>query len=577
MSMEVVSRGLRAKSPARAPALAALALASALIAAPASAQVKSWFEFKNPTPTIRVEPPTATDLDLRSAPVFSLNAPIVAGFEGISQYQSAALGRNFIPPDTMGAVGTTQYVEMLNGAFAVWDKATGTQLALTSDNAFWTSRGGQATGGDPRVMFNAQHNRWIAIAFGTNAKDIQIAVSDTDNALGTWKSTVFEGYSQAGLFNPIADYPTLAMDRNAIFIGTNNFAASSNGGTQSFRGTTLNVIPLSDIFNATGPTAANRAVFQDFFNTPGQTSSFAGFSIQGVNSNDASSTSNVVTVSATDYGIQRYDITNAGGPGAARTAITDLALNSYTGNCGGTNCAARQPSGLRNIDALDDRISSSAFESGGRIYTLQTVMKAGEDFTSIRYYVLDSATNAILDQGEIGGDGFDYYQGSLAVNSQGQVVIGYNRSGGADKGVDGRISIMARAFYTDADGKLVQTGSELLIKQSLTSAYLNGNPEATLTPAGRQRWGDYSQVSLDPTDSDKFWVIGQFAREANTPANGYPNGNGFSRWGTYIAAVSWGNTSLAPVPEPSTWAMMLFGFGVMGYSIRRRATLAVAA
>jgi hypothetical protein len=563
----------------RALAFSGVAAGLLFSATAVEAQVKPWFEFKNPTPTIRDESPfpgeIVTGNGSPSAPVFSTTAPVVLGFEGISQYQSAALGRNFIPPDTMGAVGTTQYVEILNGAFAVYNKSTGAQLALTTDNAFWTSNGGQPTGGDPRVMFNAQYNRWIAIAFGNNAKDIQIAVSDTDNALGPWKTTVFEGYNRAGLFNPIADYPTLAMDRNAIYIGTNNFAASTNGGTQSFRGTTLNVIPIADIFSAGNPTAANRTVFQDFFNTPGQTSSFAGFSIQGVNSNEVTTTGNIVTVSATDYGIQRYDITNAGTAAAARTAVVDLALNSYTGNCGGSNCAGRQPSGLRNIDALDDRISSSAYEVNGRIYTLQTIMKAGNDFTQIRYYVLDSNTNQILDQGEIAGNGFDYYQGSLAVNSQGQVVIGYNRSGGADKGLDGRISIMARAFSTDANGKLVQVGDEIMIKQSLTSAYLNGNPESTLTPSGRQRWGDYSQVSLDPTDSDKFWVIGQFAREPNT-AN---NGNGFSRWGTYIAAISWNNTAgLAAIPEPSTWAMMLLGFGAVGYTIRRRrVTLAVAA
>lgn len=85
-------------------------------------------------------------------------------------------------------------------------------------------------------MFNAQYNRWVAIGFGTNAKDIQIVVSDTDDALGGWKSTLFEGYNPAGLFRPIADYPTLAMDANAMYIGTNNFAGSTAAGVQSFRG-----------------------------------------------------------------------------------------------------------------------------------------------------------------------------------------------------------------------------------------------------------------------------------------------------------------------------------------------------
>ena len=147
-------------------------------------------------------------------------------------------------------------------------------------------------------------------------------------------------------------------------------------------------------------------------------------------------------------------------------------------------------------------------------------MKAGHDFTMVRFYVLDANTNAVLDMGEIGGDAFDYYQGSLAVNAAGQLVIAYNRSGAFDQGTDGVISLMARRFSTDANGKLHAVGDEVLLKKSLTGGYLNGNTEASGIPVNRQRWGDYSQVTLDPVDSDMFWVVGEFAREANTPANG---------------------------------------------------------
>lgn len=563
--------------------LATLSLTALMMTTSAQAQVKSWFEFKNPNPTIR-EDPYMPGPDLASAPVVNAPSGLTIGFEGISQYQAAAFGRGFIPPDTMGAVGTTQYVQLINGGFGVYSKATGAALSVKSDNDFWSAAGGQVTNGDPRIMFNANANRWVALSFGATVNNgipnIQIAVSDTDDALGGWKSTVFTGYNPANLFRPIADYPTMAMDRNALYIGTNNFAGSTAGGTQSWRGTTLNVIPLAEIFAAGGPSAANNKQFNNYFNTPGQTTNFAGFAIQGVNSNDSSSTGNIFTVSATDYAVQRYDILNAGTAGASMTAVQTLANGSYTGLCGGTNCAARQPgqagtgsaaTGLRNIDALDDRISSSVFEVNGRIYAVQTIMKAGNDHTQVRYYVIDSTTNAILSQGEIGDNTFDYYQGSLAVNNKGQVVISYNRSGGIATGTDGRISIFAQAFETRANGTLVAKGDALLLKQSLTGGYLNGNTEASGSPAGRQRWGDYSSTTLDPTDQNMFWVMGQFAREANTPVNGYPSGNGFSRWGTYVAGLSF--AELAGIPEPQSWAMMLFGFGMVGTMLRRKQAL----
>ena len=47
------------------------------------------------------------------------------GFEGGSQLINCALGECFRPPDTMGAVGTTQFLETANGYIRIYDKTTG--------------------------------------------------------------------------------------------------------------------------------------------------------------------------------------------------------------------------------------------------------------------------------------------------------------------------------------------------------------------------------------------------------------------------------------------------------------------
>ena len=140
---------------------------------------------------------------------------VVQGFQGISQYDVAAYGRNFVPPDTMGAVGNTQYTEFVNGGFAVYNKVGGTVAAATSDVDFWVAAGQTSANGDTRVMYDKAANRWIALSFAASAANIQIAVSDTSNAAGTWKSTVFNGYAGFG-FGATADYPTLALDNNAV-------------------------------------------------------------------------------------------------------------------------------------------------------------------------------------------------------------------------------------------------------------------------------------------------------------------------------------------------------------------------
>lgn len=500
---------------------------------------------------------------------------VTRSFEGTSDYDTRALGVGLIPPDTMGAVGLTQYVQLLNGSFSVYDKATGALAApRITDSAFWTSIGGGTTGGDPRLLFDRQTNRWLAVGFDATGANIRIGVSETEDALGVWRSAVMPGVS--GPVFPtgsIADYPTLALSGNAVVIGTNDFARTPTG-TFSYQGTTLNLLNRSDIFSAAGPDVSSLVKFETRrpFNTLAEAD--RGFAIQGVNRDGGDGTITVVAASAFLNESMTYKIQNAGQANAtqgAQTYLTDVGGLTYD-----APRPARQPNtngSERVIDSLDDRISANAWEVNGKIYFVNTVTPTGTDNVAVRITVLDAVSGNVLSQTDINdpSGNFDFYQGSLAVNSSGQLVVGYNRSGSIATGIDGRISVFARGFMTNPDGTLTQIGNDQLLKQSLVSDYHNGSAVG-LPAAGRQRWGDYSAVSLDPTNNQSFWVTGQFAREFNTLAN-HPegNGSGFARWGTYIAEVSLANA----VPEPGTWMMMIVGFGLVGGAMRRRRTLGV--
>ena len=518
-----------------------------------------------------VIPPSDVHLDSSgsSGPSFfgpTSHTSVISGFEGTSDYDTRALGIGLIPPDTMGAVGKTQFVELINGSFSVYNKATGVlEAARKTDSSFWLAAGGTRTGGDPRIAFDSQTQRWIAAGFGAPNSNLQIAVSETADALGPWHASSFTGYAGLG-FGATADYPTLAMSGDAVMIGTNNFAPASSGGANSFRGTTLNVLNKADIFAAGGPVLTSLKQF----NTPLDFVTDNGFAIQGVNRIGGGSTATVVAASLYAFNNVTYSITNAGSASALQTAS-----QYQTGGASfGSPLEARQPTAngsARVIDALDERISSSAWENNGKIYFATTVTPLGAAHDVVRITVLDKLTNAVLSQTDIGGgasNAYDYYQGSLAINSSGQIVVGYNRSGDLSTGPDGRISIFARSFNTAADGTLVSTSDEVLIKRSLVDDYHNGSAEG-FDPAGRQRWGDYSSVTLDPTDSQRFWVIGEFAREFNNAAGGHPGGSGFGRWGTYVAQLGVAGLGIG-VPEPGTWAMLIFGFGFIGIAARRR-------
>lgn len=478
--------------------------------------------------------------------------PPILSFQGITQVDVRALHGNLsaIPPDTMGAVGATQFMETSNGAYAVYDKKTGARTMLIGDGAFWAAAGLPAAypnglaNGDSRVLFDTKSQRWIVTSFGPSLEQVQIAVSKTSDATGPWQATVFNAFSD-GVGTGIADYPTLAIDGKAVYIGTNDFTQTAGAcGAYSLCGTTLNVISRDDLFGSGAPTTTSLKQFY----TP-LFAADTGYAIQGVNQAEGSTDSGkVIAVGLLNYGPVRYDVTNPGTAGATTTAPVLVDTTPYD-----PNNFARQPDGSRVIDPLDDRFSSASWEWGGKIYAVHTITPVGTDHTALEWYVIDAATNAVIQKGLIGGngDGFDYYQGTIVVNKYGQVVIAYNRS--SFEADVGKISIMAQVYdqIAGGDGAIKSRGERLLYVSPLDD-YHNGSPEFQ-PPTGRQRWGDYAQVTVDPDNPFNFWIIGEYGYR-------YDSSVSFSRWGTWISVLN--------TPEPLS--ISLFGAGLAGVFARVR-------
>src|SRR4051812_7518449 len=145
-----------------------------------------------------------------------------ANFTTITRSQTNALAGIIEPPDTMGAAGPNHFVAFNNGSFSVFNK-NGAVVSQVSDTSFWTSALGSDPGGlpDPRILYDPASQRWFATMITadqvTNNK-ILIARSNTPAPPQGCK-----GVSYTTANNRFADFPTLGLDANGVYVATDNF------------------------------------------------------------------------------------------------------------------------------------------------------------------------------------------------------------------------------------------------------------------------------------------------------------------------------------------------------------------
>ncbi|HEV2697000.1 MAG TPA: hypothetical protein VGU90_03340, partial [Terriglobales bacterium] len=147
------------------------------------------------------------------------------------------VGCNCAPPDTNGAVGQTQYVQIVNEGYQVFDKATGASvLGPNSIASIWSGFGGvcQSGGkGDPVLLYDHLANRWLVSQFagsGSAVTDECVAISTTSDATGSYYRYGFH------LGTNFFDYPHLGVWPDAYYMSMNvfNAAGTSYLGPQPF-------------------------------------------------------------------------------------------------------------------------------------------------------------------------------------------------------------------------------------------------------------------------------------------------------------------------------------------------------
>jgi hypothetical protein len=182
------------------------------------------------------------------------------------------------------------------------------------------------------------------------------------------------------------------------------------------------------------------------------------------------------------------------------TNIGNLATAAFDSNmCGGSRSCIPQPGKTPKLDAIADRLMYRLqyrnFGSYQTIVANHTVDVNSTDRAGIRWYELrnSGAGWSIYQQGTFSPDATHRWMGSAAMDSSGNIGLGYSSSS---------TTLYPAIRYTgrvaaDPLGTLPQGEGTII----------NGTGAQTHSAS---RWGDYSSLSIDPVDGCTFWFTSEY-------------------------------------------------------------------
>ena len=401
------------------------------------------------------------------------------------------------PPDPNGAVGPQDYVQTVNTDFAVFNKDPGrgavgsVRYGPVQINTLWSGFGGLCqtdNDGDPIVVYDSIANRWLITQFAVtnpNPNFYQcIAVSTGSDPTGTYNRYAFS-------YTNFPDYPKFGLWPDAYY-GTFNLFDST--------GTTF-LGAQACAFDRTSMLSGGNAT-QQCFTTGSNYAALLPSTLDGTTQPPAGSPNYLVALNtSTSLGLWKFHVDFSNPSNSTFTGPTSIPVASYAEACGGGTCIPQ--SGTTNqLDSLADRLMYRLEYRNFGSYESLVVDHAITSGSSVgmRWYEIRSpgGTPTIFQSGTYAPDANYRWMGSISQDKSANMAMGFSISSSS---THPGISYTGR-LATDSLGTMGQGEASLIVGA--------GSQTGTLT-----RWGDYSSMTVDPTDDCTFWYTNQYI-----PSNG---------------------------------------------------------
>jgi hypothetical protein len=521
---------------------------------PASNAFSVWVERPEPrTPENRLpklpRDPQETDPVVQALAAAGM-PPVGTSFEGMNIGNACG---NCLPPDPVGAVGPNHYVQMVNSNFAIYGKNGAVLSAPKAINMLWSATPNSTcathNNGDPIVLYDQLADRWMLSQFtvksGAEAYAECIAISQTPDPAGPY--WLYEFDEANAVFH---DYPHLGVWPDGYYMSTNQFpddaTASTAAGAWAFeRPKMLLGQPARYIFfDETPLVTSTYTPFGQLPSTlegrnlppPGTPAFFA--EVDDVNTpnpppatglhdemriwrfhvdwaSPANSTFGVGSRPPTPQAGFGGQYAGAAGQPDFVIPIADFIASACQIENGPNDCTPEKinpPQPPQYLDVLGDRLMFKLvyrnFGDHDALVANHTVDVAdsnqGAGRNGVRWYELRnvSSTPVLYQQGTFAPldatNPLWRWMGSIGMDHSGNIAAGFSASGP---------NYFPSLHYA---GRLAGDPLNQLAQGEAVMFQGQGIEANTGLYPFRNRWGDYSAISVDPTDDCTFWYTNEY-------------------------------------------------------------------